>query len=43
MSATHLAETFLARDTKTKDAAGKDVIEISGGIKYGWQLQEVTR
>jgi hypothetical protein len=43
LSARYLAETFLARDTLTKDAAGKNVIEIYGGIKYGWQLQEVTR
>ena len=43
LSATYLAEAFLARDTLTKDAAGKDVIEIYGGIKYGWQLKEVTR
>jgi hypothetical protein len=43
LSARYLAETFLARDTLTKDAAGKDVIEIYGGIKYGWRLQEVTR
>ncbi|MGO9957131.1 MAG: hypothetical protein ACLP50_14375 [Solirubrobacteraceae bacterium] len=37
------ASTFLARDTLTKDAAGEDVIEIYGEIKYGWQLQEVPR
>ena len=43
LSARYLAETFLARDTLTKDKAGKDVIEIYGGLKYGWQLQEVTR
>lgn len=43
LSARYLAETFLARDTLTKDAAGKDVIEIFGGVKYGWQLGEVTR
>lgn len=43
LSARYRAETFLARDTLTKDKAGKDVIEIYGGIKYGWQLQEVTR
>jgi hypothetical protein len=42
LSARYLAETFLARDTLTADAAGKDVIEIYGGIKYGWQLQEMT-
>lgn len=43
LSARYLAETFLARDTLTRDAAGKDVIEIFGGIRYGWQLREVTR
>ena len=43
MSSTYLAEAFLARDTLTEDAAGKDVIEIYGGIKYGWQLREVAR
>lgn len=43
LSARYLAETFLARDTLRKDAAGKDVIEIYGGLKYGWQLQEMTR
>ncbi|MGO9959993.1 MAG: hypothetical protein ACLP50_29125 [Solirubrobacteraceae bacterium] len=42
LSARYLAETFLARDTLTKDKAGKDVIEIYGGLQYGWQLQEVT-
>jgi hypothetical protein len=41
--ARYRAEVFLARDTATKDAAGKDVVEIFAGLKYGWQLQEVTR
>ena len=43
LSARYLAEVFLACDTATRDTAGKDVIEIFGGLKYGWQLQEVTR
>jgi hypothetical protein len=43
LSASYIAETFLARDTLTRDAAGKDVIDVFGGVKYGWQLQEVTR
>ncbi|MDP9862815.1 MULTISPECIES: hypothetical protein [Streptosporangium] len=38
-----LAETFLVQDTGTKNAAGKDVVNIFGGIKWGWQIQEVTR
>ncbi len=42
LSARYLAETFLARDTLTRDKAGKDVIEIFAGLKYGWQLREVT-
>ncbi|GAA3619797.1 hypothetical protein GCM10022419_126770 [Nonomuraea rosea] len=33
-----LAETFLVQDTGTKDAAGKAVVNVFGGIKYGWQL-----
>jgi hypothetical protein len=41
LSATYVAEAFLARDTGAKDAAGKDVIELSGGIRYGWELREV--
>jgi hypothetical protein len=36
-----LAETFLAQDTGIKDAAGKAIITIFGGIKWGWQVQEV--
>jgi hypothetical protein len=43
LSARYLAEVFLARDTATRDAAGKDVIEIYAGLRYGWQLREVTR
>src|SRR5882757_3526363 len=34
------AELFLAQDTGAKDATGKDVVTIFGGIKYGWQLGE---
>ena len=36
-----VAETFLVRDTKTRDAAGKDVIEVYGGLRYGWQIGAV--
>jgi hypothetical protein len=36
-----VAETFLAQDTRTKDAAGKDIVNIFGGIKWGWQMQSV--
>jgi hypothetical protein len=34
------AELFLAQDTGAKDSTGKDVVNIFGGIKYGWQLRE---
>jgi hypothetical protein len=36
-----LAEIFLVRDTGLKDETGKDVINVYGGLKYGWQVQAV--
>ncbi|WP_406284939.1 hypothetical protein [Embleya sp. NBC_00896] len=36
------AETFLAQDTGHKDAAGREIVDIFGGIKYGWQLRETS-
>jgi hypothetical protein len=33
------AEVFLAQDTGIKDAAGKDIVNIFDGIKWGWQVQ----
>jgi hypothetical protein len=36
-----VAETFLAQDTRTKDAAGKDIVHIFGGLKWGWQMRRV--
>jgi len=35
-----MAEAFLARDTGVEDS-GKDVITILGGIKWGWQVEEL--
>ncbi|MBT2231244.1 hypothetical protein [Nonomuraea sp. NEAU-A123] len=35
-----MAEAFLVRDTGTRGAGGKAVVNIFGGIKYGWQVQE---
>ena len=35
------AETFLAQDSGIKDAAGKDIVNIFGGIKWGWQMHSV--
>lgn len=32
-------EIFLAHDTGIKDAAGKDIVNIFGGVKWGWQVQ----
>jgi hypothetical protein len=36
-----MAETFLVQDTAAKDAAGKDVINVLGGFKWGWRVQEL--
>jgi hypothetical protein len=37
-----IAETFLAQDTGIKDSAGKDIVNIFGGMKWGWQLQRAS-
>ncbi|WP_406284941.1 hypothetical protein [Embleya sp. NBC_00896] len=37
-----VAETFLAQDTGRKDAAGRDIVDIFGGITFGWQVHEVS-
>ena len=39
--AVFMAETFLAQDTGIKDAAGKDIVNIFGGIKWGWQMHNL--
>jgi len=36
------AETFLVQDTRTKDKAGKDIVNVFGGIKWGWQLSRLA-
>ncbi|MPZ82396.1 MAG: hypothetical protein GEV28_19150 [Actinophytocola sp.] len=33
------AETFLVQDSGTRDENGKDVVNVFGGIKWGWQVQ----
>jgi hypothetical protein len=33
------AEVFLAQDTGIKDGAGKEIVNIYGGVKWGWQVQ----
>lgn len=34
------AETFLVEDTGVTDRSGKDILNVFGGLKYGWQIQE---
>ena len=36
-----LAETFLAQDTGRTDRSGKGIVNVFGGVKYGWQLAEL--
>jgi hypothetical protein len=36
----HLAGGRLAEDTGTTDSAGKGIVNIFGGLKYGWQLHK---
>jgi hypothetical protein len=33
-----MAEVFLAQDTGVEDAAGKDIVNIFGGVTWGWQM-----
>jgi hypothetical protein len=36
-----LAEVFLVRDTRFRDSLGRDIITVVGGLKYGWQVEEL--
>jgi hypothetical protein len=36
-----MAETFLVQDTRTKDKAGKDIVNVFGGVKWGWQMKRL--
>jgi hypothetical protein len=36
-----IAEAFLVQDTGIQDAAGREIIHVFGGVKYGWQVSEV--
>jgi hypothetical protein len=38
-----MAETFLVQDTRIKDKAGKDIVNVFGGIKWGWQMKRLAR
>jgi hypothetical protein len=33
------AEAFLACDTGTKDAAGREIVEVLCGVGYGWEVR----
>jgi hypothetical protein len=35
------AESFLVLDTRRTDHAGKGIIDVLGGVKWGWQVQPV--
>jgi hypothetical protein len=39
LSDLRMYETFLAHDTGRKDRAGKGIVDIYGGIKWGWEVQ----
>jgi hypothetical protein len=39
LSDLQMAESFLVLDTGRKDHAGKGIIDILGGVKWGWQVQ----
>jgi hypothetical protein len=34
-----MSETFLAHATRRKNRAGKGIIDIHGGIKWGWHVE----
>jgi hypothetical protein len=36
-----MAESFVVLDTGRKDRAGKGIIDVLGGVKWGWQLHQV--
>jgi len=38
-----VAEVFLAQETGIKDAAGKAIIKVFGGLKHGWQVRELKQ
>lgn len=40
LTGSYLAEVFLVHDTGTRNAAGKTVVNVFGGLKYGWRVQE---
>jgi hypothetical protein len=41
-SSRFLGESFLVLDTRRKDAAGKGIIDVLGGVKWGWQVKPAS-
>jgi hypothetical protein len=41
-SSRFLAESFLVLDTRRKDAAGRGIIDVLGGVKWGWQVKPAS-
>jgi hypothetical protein len=41
LSAMTMAESFLVQDTGRKDRQGKGILDIYGGVKWGYQVQAV--
>jgi hypothetical protein len=39
LSSLQMSESFLVLDTGRKDQTGKGIIDILGGVKWGWQVQ----
>lgn len=42
LGASFVAEVFLVRDTGRRDAAGRDMITVLGGIRHGWTVRAVV-
>jgi hypothetical protein len=42
VSGVFTAEVFLTQDTGIKDAAGVDIVNVFGGVKWGWQVRSTA-
>lgn len=42
VSGVFTAEVFLAQDTGIRDAAGKGIVNVFGGVKWGWQVRSAA-
>jgi hypothetical protein len=36
-----IAEAFLAQDTGRKDRAGRGIVNVRGGVKWGWNVEQI--